>query len=211
MPCRWHSVAYCRPNANGKYPSNTSPKIRTTLILASESYQAIVQDTRAQVEDLTTPDYVPTIIDDLFTKWDFSSEALAIMKRDILSTSAEKQTEFIARFHHQLKEPDNKRPFKSAGTLGACYFFAGLIGLFPYICVPANDVYKGLYISIGIEAIALFVFGYLKTGVNVGWRTRGKIWKAYKGAFQMLLVGAVAAGVAVGLIMAVNKGEHISG
>ena len=77
--------------------------------------------------------------------------------------------------------------------------------------MPANDVYRGLYISIGIEAIALLVFGYLKTGVNVGWRTRGNIWKAYKGAVQMLLVGAVAAGVAVGLIMAVNKGEHISG
>ena len=180
-------------------------------MIDSESYDATVRDTLAEVQNPKYPDYVPTIIDDLYISWNISPETLALMKRDLQSNSAEKQTEFIVRFHHQRSKPDNRRPFKSACTLGVCYFMAGLIGLLPYMWVPKYDVYRGLYISIGIEAASLLVFGYAKTAINVGWKTGMNIWRACKGAFQMLFVGAVAAGVAVALIIAVNKGQHISG
>lgn len=120
----------------------------------------------------------------------------------------DQQIDFIVRYHHELSKPDSSRPLKSASTLGCCYFLAGLLGLLPYICVNKNDIRTALAASIAIEAVVLFVFGYVKTGVNVGW----KKWKKnLLGALLMVAVGAVAAGIAVGLITAVNWGEHISG
>lgn len=70
-----------------------------------------------------------------------------------------------------------------------------------------DDIKTALAASIAIEAVALFVFGWVKTGVNVGWRA----WRKNSvGALMMVAVGAVAAGIAVGLITAVNHGERIS-
>lgn len=83
---------------------------------------------------------------------------------------------------------------------------SGFLGLLPYILVHASDVDTALYISIGVEAVALFVFGYVKTAINVGRRE----WKKnLVGALSMDVVGAVAAGTAVGLIKAVDGSEHI--
>lgn len=152
---------------------------------------------------------MPTIIDNLYDDYDFSPEYIAATKRELQSKTPETQAAYLVRFHEGRNKPDNGRPYKSAGTLGACYFLAGLIGLFPYILVPAKAVYLALYISIGLESIALLVFGYLKTAINVGWKTTENIRRCGIGAFQMLFVGAVASGVAVGLIMAVNSGQHI--
>ena len=88
---------------------------------------------------------------------------------------------------------------------------AGLLGLFPYMVVKRTQTKDALYAAIAIEAVALYVFGYCKTGINVGWKGKGNIMKAFWGAASMVIVGAVASGLAVGLIILVNSKEHISG
>ena len=150
---------------------------------------------------------VNTVIDDLSTSWNFAPDTLSLIKRDLQIASLDQQTDFIVRYHHGLLPPDSSRPLKSASTLGSCYFIAGLLGLLPYICVQRDDIKTALAASIAIEAVALFIFGYVKTGVNVGW---GKLRKNFLGALLMVAVGAAAAGIAVGLITGVNKGEHIN-
>ena len=157
-----------------------------------------MQDSKAEIS---------SIIDDLYAPYSFAPDTLALVKRDLIMAPVTAQIDFIVRFHHGLTPPDNSRPAKSASTLGSCYFLAGLLGLFPYICVPKHDIKTALAASITIEAVALFAFGYVKTGVNVGW---GQLKKNLVGALLMVAVGAVAAGIAVGMITAVNKGEHIS-
>ena len=173
-----------------------------------ESYQATLRDTRNDIASSTNQ--LDTIIDNLYSDWNFSPETLALIQRDLRNNSVKARTDFIMRFHYQISEPDSKRRYKSASTLGISYFLAGLLGLLPYIFVPKDHIKLGLYISIAIEAVALYVFGYVKTAINVGWRSKEKVWKAFKGAIYMVLVGAIAASVAVGLIMGVNKGQHIS-
>ena len=151
------------------------------------------------------------IIDGLYESWSFSPQTLALIKQDLKNSSLEGRTKFIMQFHHQRPEPVNNRRYKSASTLGASYFLAGLLGLLPYIFVPKDQIKLGLYISIAIEVVALYAFGYVKTAINVGWHSKGNIWKAFKGAVYMVLVGAIAASVAVGLIIGVNKGQHVTG
>ena len=55
-------------------------------------------------------------------------------------------------------------------------------------------------------AVALFVFGWVKTGVVVGWRGRQNIIQALKSALQMVAIGGVAAGAAIGLVRAIGHG-----
>ncbi len=78
--------------------------------------------------------------------------------------------------------------------------------LLPYFCVKRGEVLLALWISIGVMVVALFVFGWVKTGVVGGWRGRENVWRCVRGALQMVVVGGVAAGAAVGLVRAINHG-----
>ena len=108
------------------------------------------------------------------------------------------------RFYHQAPEPDTSRPFVSAGTIAMGYFVGGLVPLLPYFCVKRNEVLLALWWSIGVMVIALFAFGWVKTGVVSGWRGQAKVLACVKGGLQMVIVGGVAAGAAVGMVRAIN-------
>lgn len=82
------------------------------------------------------------------------------------------------------------------------YFLGGFIPLVPYFF--ALDVLSGLYISVGVMALALFAFGYGKTCVVAGWSGPRQVWQGVCGGLQMVVVGGVAAGAAMGLVMAFN-------
>lgn len=112
--------------------------------------------------------------------------------------------DFLMRFHHQAAEPDAARPFVCALTISMGYFLGGLVPLIPYFCVRRDQVYLALWWSIGVMAIALFAFGWVKTGVVVGWRSRSNMLAGLKGALQMVMIGGTAAGAAVGLVRAIN-------
>ena len=73
--------------------------------------------------------------------------------------------------------------------------------LIPYFLVENNDVYMGLVWSIGIMVVALFAFGYVKTCLNTGWGGQGSLL-GIKGGAQMVVVGSVAAGAAMGIVKA---------
>jgi len=154
--------------------------------------------------------YIPTVVDEVFSTWNFSPETLACMSHDLSTTSHEAQTDFVMRFYHGLSAPDSGRYFKSATTLGSSYFIAGLLGIFPYMVVKRTETKKALYAAIAVEAVALYVFGYCKTGINTGWKGKENVIKAFWGAASMVIVGAIASGLAVGLIIAVNSKEHIA-
>lgn len=53
----------------------------------------------------------------------------------------------------------------------------------------------------------LLAFGYIKTGVVRGWRGKENILAGVKGGIQMVIVGGVAAGAAIGLVRLINGGE----
>lgn len=74
----------------------------------------------------------------------------------------------------------------------------------PYFCVGEGEgsLYEALYVSIGVMAVALFTFGYVKTGVVVGWEGRRCVRKAVFGGIQMVVVGGAAAGAAMALVKA---------
>ncbi len=125
-----------------------------------------------------------------------------------LSGTPSKLRSFLMIFHHNLLVPASNRAIISAITLALGYFTGGFIPLLPYLCVRRGDVLLALYWSIGIMAVTLFAFGYLKTGIVRGWRGRENIIAAFKGGVQMVIVGTIAAGAAIGLVRAID--HHMS-
>lgn len=111
------------------------------------------------------------------------------------------------KHHFSIAEPPDNRPYISAVTLGIAYILGGIIPLLPYFFISV--VNTALFISIGLMAFVLLVFGYAKTGVVRGWSGRANILAGVKGSIQMLIVGAVAAGAAVGLVRAVNSAGNL--
>lgn len=118
---------------------------------------------------------------------------------DHLSESP-KCVDFLMRFEHTLSEPAGFRAITCALTIASGYFIGGFIPLIPYMLV--DDVRQGLYWSIGIMVIALFLFGYIKTCFVIGWSSWKNVFKGARGGVEMVVVGSVAAGAAMGLVMA---------
>lgn len=104
------------------------------------------------------------------------------------------------RFGHCAQEPASNRAAVSALTIAAGYFFGGLLPLMPYFFVSEACVDLALWISVGVMAVALFVFGYAKTCAVGGWTGRDRVWDGIVGGAEMVVVGGAAAGAAMGLV-----------
>jgi len=101
--------------------------------------------------------------------------------------------DFMMRFELGLERPNPRRALSSALTIAGAYIVGGFIPLAPYIF--SSTAREGLYLSVVVTLLALFVFGFLKgrfTGVP-----------AWRSAVQTLLIGGVAAGAAFLLARAI--------
>ncbi|TDZ29018.1 Vacuolar iron transporter cccA [Colletotrichum spinosum] len=123
---------------------------------------------------------------------------------DHLSTSP-RLVDFLMQFHHCEQEPASNRAFISAMTIAAGYLLGGLVPLFPYFFVPSEDVHLALYVSVAVMAVALFVFGYIKTCIVSGWHGSRCVRQGVVGGLEMVIVGGAAAGAAMGLVKAFDQ------
>lgn len=167
---------------------------------SSASYKA----TRSEAQQLiaTNPGAILADIIQVFEPYNLPRETL-----DNLTTHlrhSPKLVDFVMQFQHCSEAPVASRAYVSAITIALGYFLGGLLPLIPYFCV--KNVYYGLYISIGVMIVALFVFGYVKTCAVIGWRDARNVQKGCFGGIQMVLVGSLAAGAAMGLVRAFNHG-----
>lgn len=180
--------------------------MKTWLMCIRESYRATVTSTRKMIKQ--SPQQTTEMVAEVFKPYSLPTRSLNSITSS-LQESPQDMLDFLMRFHHQVPEPDTSRPFICAITIGMSYFLGGLVPLIPYFCVKKNEVLLALWWSIGVMAIALFAFGWTKTGVVVGWRGRKNILAGLKGAVQMTLIGGVAAAAAIGLVRAITHGNHV--
>ena len=154
---------------------------------------------------LHNPDTARDLVQEYFRQFGLSEQDTTRVA-DHIKASAPRFREFLIQNHFQTARPDTSRPYLSALTLGVSYFAGGFIPLIPYFIVARKNVLSGLWWSMGLMALVLLIFGYVKTGVVRGWSGAENYRACAGGAFQMLVVGAIAAGAAVGLVRAINGG-----
>lgn len=106
-----------------------------------------------------------------------------------LSKDKEKWVNFMMRFELDLNTPNPNRPLKSGFTIALAYIIGGAIPLIPYTIYENSET--GLKYSAILTLLALFVFGLFKSKVT------GQ--PMFKGAFKVVLIGAIAATAAFGI------------
>ncbi|KAH6682373.1 CCC1 protein [Plectosphaerella plurivora] len=168
--------------------------------LGAKSEAASYRETRKECEkqvDLDPTGAAADTVRDVFASYDLPPHILDDLSRH-LARSPESQVDFLMRFGHCIQEPASNRAAISALTIAAGYFFGGLLPLMPYFFVSSVDL--ALWISIGVMAVALFVFGYAKTCAVTGWSGRQRVFEGIVGGAEMVVVGGAAAGAAMGLV-----------
>jgi vacuolar iron transporter family protein len=172
--------------------------IRHLADLPSASYRETRNQCERQV-DLDPTGAAADTVRDVFASYDLPPHLLEDLSRH-LARSPASQVDFLMRFGHCAQEPASNRAAISALTIAAGYFFGGLLPLMPYFFVSEARVDLALWISIGVMAVALFVFGYTKTCAVSGWSGRQRVWEGVVGGAEMVVVGGAAAGAAMGLV-----------
>jgi len=171
----------------------------------AESYAATQNATRRKI----TKD-IPGIENDVRGILDhvgLPDELGELVTRSLVDGSEERLMRFLMRFEHELPEPPSNRAFTCALTIALGYFVGGFVPLVPYFFVGGDQVRRGLLWSAGVMLVTLFVFGYAKTAAVHGCRGLGAVWKAIRGGAEMMVVGSLAAGAAMGLVVLFNRGN----
>lgn len=165
----------------------------------AEGYFAALEETKDCVAN--DEQRACEMVESTFEKYDFSCQTMEAMTKS-LKADSEKFVDFLMRFHHQLAEADfvASRAYISGLTIAVGYFLGGLVPLLPYLFF--ERVGEALRCSIIVMAIALFVFGWVKTSL-VGECSR---WVCFQNAMQMLILGGIAAGAAMGCVKAIGGG-----
>ncbi|GAB7358363.1 hypothetical protein MBLNU230_g2433t1 [Neophaeotheca triangularis] len=162
----------------------------------AEAYRAALGETKLIVH--SDAQRVEGMVREAFAHFGFDEEIVRSMVA-ALRDEPERMVEFLMRFHRQLAEADftASRAYVSGLTISAGYFFGGLVPLVPYlIFARIRDAFIG---SVTVMALALFAFGWFKTSL-VGESNR---WVCLKSSVQMVLLGGVAAGAAMGCVKAI--------
>lgn len=161
-----------------------------------DSYHATMKETCQQAT--TKPETTECTINDIFAPYDLPDHLVGELTKHL--TQSSQLPSFLMNFHHQLPEPSGSRAITCALTIALGYFVGGFIPLIPYFFVGPNEAFYALRWSIMTMAIALFTFGYVKTCFVSGWRGSQNIRRGIVGGIQMVVVGGVAAGAAMGLV-----------
>jgi VIT1/CCC1 family predicted Fe2+/Mn2+ transporter len=178
---------------------------RRQLTLYSASYKA----TRDEAQRLiaTNPQAVMADMSEVFEPYNLPPSTLSDLTSHLADSP--KLVDFVMQFQHCSEPPAASRAFTSALTIALGYFLGGLLPLIPYFCVSRDQLYTGLYISIGVMVFALFVFGYVKTCIVIGWHGGRNIRHGCYGGLQMVIIGSFAAGAAMGLVRAFNHNVDV--
>lgn len=124
-------------------------------------------------------------IEEILTDYGISAQ----VKRDFVNELAEnkdKWVNFMMKFELGLEEPVLNRARNSAITIAIAYIVGGFIPMLSYFFTDRPST--GLYYSVGITLIALFLFGYFKN------KAIGE--NPYTGALKTTIIGILAAGSA---------------
>lgn len=163
----------------------------------ADGYSAALKETKECVA--SDVQKASEMVRSTFDKYNFSSETLDSMVSNLLMET-DQLVDFLMHFHHQLDGADftTAKAYASGFTIALGYFIGGLVPLLPYLFF--EHVREALYCSMIVMAIALFIFGWVKTAL-VGESSR---WVCLQNAFQMVILGGLAAGAAMGCVKAIG-------
>ncbi|MBF0492869.1 MAG: VIT1/CCC1 transporter family protein [Deltaproteobacteria bacterium] len=153
----------------------------------ADTYSTELEREYRETEEL--PHHEEEEVREVFSNYGLNGETLESAVHAIISNK-EAWVKFMMREELGLEYVDPKRALPSGLTIGGAYIAGGIFPLLPYFSNQIST-HQALLISMIITLMALGLFGWVKakfTGVN-------KI----RSAFQTVIVGGIASGVAFGV------------
>ncbi|KAK3642611.1 Protein ccc1 [Elasticomyces elasticus] len=172
------------------------------LAAVTEKKHYEVEELRERREVKEKPQAEEDEIYDIFEQYGIGrSQSKGVVEG--LKANEDMWVRFMMDFELKLVKPVTKMAWIEGAVMGVAYFFGGLLPMIPYFAL--HNVTHALFTSIGITAVILVVFGYVKAIVT-GCRHKDAAWSAV----QTLIVGVVAAGASYGIVRGVNSAEDFS-
>jgi VIT1/CCC1 family predicted Fe2+/Mn2+ transporter len=163
------------------------------LAARSDADHYASERTREEREVIEVPEIEEDEVAEIFEEYGISRDESAPVVAALRKRPKE-WVSFMMRFELGLEEPDPRRAHRSALTIAASYVVGGLIPLSPYMMIPS--VPRALGWSIGVTALALAIFGFVKgslTGV-----------RPLRAALLTTLIGGIAAAAAFLIARAIS-------
>ena len=132
---------------------------------------------------------------EVFQDYGLSEESQTLIVEE-LSKDKDKWVNFMMRYELGLEKPDINRARQSALTIGFSYIIGGIVPLSTYFHIFTQNAKDGFFYSCIVTAVCLFIFGYFKTKI-IG-------QPPLKGAFTILITGALAASAAYFIAHLIN-------
>lgn len=158
------------------------------LAAKTDSEHYVAERSRELRETEHIPEKEAEEVAEIFRSYGLRDEHIAPLIAS-LQANPGRWVDFMMRFELGLEEPDPSRARWSAWTIALSYVIGGLIPLLPYMLI--HDIVTALWWSVAVTPVALFVFGYVKSGL-----TGVPPWR---GGVQTVLVGGLAAAAAFGI------------
>jgi len=157
----------------------------------SEHYES--EREREVRETVELPDVETEEVAKVFREYGLSEAQMAPVVKAICGDQKH-WVDFMMRFELGLEPPEEGRAARSAATIAVSYVIGGLIPLAPYMSM--TNILIALRYSVVITLLALALFGFAKshfTGIS-----------PWRGAFQTVVTGGIAAAAAFGLARLVS-------
>jgi VIT1/CCC1 family predicted Fe2+/Mn2+ transporter len=172
------------------------------LAAVTEREHYVSEEARERTEVALYPEVEREELYEITGRYNISREATKPLV-DELCRSTEQWVRFMMDFELRLEKPNVSRAWVSAATMGLSYFLGGLVPMIPYFAM--HDATKSLFVSIGITAVILLAFGYVKSWITL----KGKR-SAVSGAFQTLFIGALAATTSYGIVRGIDSKNPVT-
>ena len=162
------------------------------LAARSDAEHYASEKLREQQEVRTVPELERSEIERIFESYGLEpAESAPVV--EALRRRPETWVDFMMRFELGLEKPDPRRALTSALTIAGAYIAGGMIPLCPYFLL--GSIGASLKVSIGLTALALLAFGFVK-GRFTGARP-------IRSALQTVLIGGLAAAAAFAIARAI--------
>ena len=114
--------------------------------------------------------------------------------------SREELLPHLLRFQSIDQDPASQHnPYICGLVISFAYFFGGFVPLLPYMF--SSTVEAAFYVSVGVTAVVLFTFGFVKTAIVC----ERRLLKCLKGGTEMFVLGGVAAAAAVICVQTLSR------
>jgi VIT1/CCC1 family predicted Fe2+/Mn2+ transporter len=172
------------------------------LAAVTEREHYASEEARERMEVAVCPDVEREEVYEILERYNISRTAAKPLV-DELCLSPEQWVRFMMDFELRLDKPNVSRAWISAATMGISYFVGGLVPMLPYFAI--RDATSALFVSIAITVAILLAFGYIKSWITLK-NNKSAIW----GAFQTLLIGALAAATSYGIVRAIDSKSPVT-